>query len=60
MPTGNDYSLGSDNSVVIIGGTGRIDLRIITDFESKQITKSTKVDPMNGPPMQTRCLWDGS
>ncbi len=52
MPTGNGYSLGSDNSVVIIGGTGRIDLRIIIEFESKQMTKTTKVDPMQGPPLQ--------
>ena len=52
MPTGNGYSLGSDNSVVIIGPSGRIDLRIVTEFESKQMTQAVKVKPMNGPPLQ--------
>ena len=52
MPTGNGYSLGSDTSVVIIGATGRINLPIVTSFESKQVTSTVKVRPVQGAPLQ--------
>jgi len=62
MPTANGYNIGSDSKVVVIGPNGRIDMKLVTEFEVKQQTKAVKVEPLNGPPLQDEIPrgWDGS
>ena len=63
MPTANGYNIGQDNSVIVIDSIqGRQDWSIVTDFDDKEASKSTKVVPMNGPAMQDEIpeMWEGS
>lgn len=63
MPTANGYNIGQDNSIVLIDSIqGRINFTIITDFDDKEMSKTTKVVPMNGPALQDEIpeLWEFS
>ena len=52
MPTA-DYNIGQDNSLVLTDPAyGRLDFKIITDFEWHEMTATTKVRPMRGPALQ--------
>ena len=62
MPT-RDYNIGQDSSVVITDTIfGRLDLKIITSFDSHEMTATTKVRPMRGPSLQDEIPegWEGS
>ena len=56
------FSVGRDTQLVVIGPTGRIDLTHVTSFDSRQITKSVRVDRMDGTHMGTELPkgWEGN
>lgn len=63
MPTANGYNIGQDNSVIIQDSLqGRVSFSIVTDFDDKEQSKTTKVVPMNGAALQDEIpeLWEGS
>lgn len=63
MPAGNGYSIGQDSSVVIIDSAGgRLDFSIVTDFDSKENSKTINVEPMSGPMLTDEIPrgWEGS
>ena len=63
MPTANGYNIGQDNSIVLIDSIqGRVDFTIVTSFDDKEMSKTTKVVPMNGPALQDEIpeLWEFS
>src|ERR1700759_5412972 len=56
------FSVGRDTQLVVIGPTGRIDLTHVTSFDSRQITRSVRVDRLDGTQMGTELPkgWEGS
>jgi hypothetical protein len=57
------FSLGKDCTLVLIAPTGaRVDLSIVTAFDSKQTVKTIHVDPLNGPPQEAHLPagWNGT
>jgi hypothetical protein len=56
------FSIGRDTQLVVIGPTGRIDLTHVTSFDSRQITRSVRVDRLDGTHMGTELPkgWEGS
>ena len=63
MPTGNGFSIGQDNSVVLIDSIlGRVDFSIVTDFDVKETSKTVSVMPMSGPELRDEIPqgWEGS
>lgn len=63
MPTANGYNIGQDNSIIVTDSIqGRQNWSIVTDFDDKEMSKTTKVTPMNGPALQDEIpeLWEGS
>ena len=64
MPTANGYNIGQDNSVIVIDSIqGRQNWSIVTDFDDKEVTKTTKITPMSsGPALQDEIpeMWEGS
>ena len=61
MPA-NNFSVGRDCQLVVIGPFGRVDLTHVTGFESRQHTQSIRVDRMDGLSMGAELPkgWDGS
>ena len=62
MPT-TTFNIGRDSSLVLIAPTGqRIDLSIVTGFESKQAVHQLRVRPLTGPPQGADIPdgWNGS
>jgi hypothetical protein len=56
------FSVGRDTQLVVIGSAGRIDLTHVTSFDSRQITRSVRVDRLDGTHMGTELPkgWEGS
>jgi hypothetical protein len=56
------FSIGRDTQLVVIGPMGRIDLTHVTSFDSRQITRSVRVDRLDGTHMGTELPkgWEGS
>src|SRR5690242_14808088 len=56
------FSVGRDTQLVVIGPAGRIDLTHVTLFESRQLTRSIRVDRLDGTRMGTELPkgWEGS
>ena len=63
MPAGNGYSIGQDNSIVLIDSVqGRITFPIVTDFDVRETSKTVSVQPMSGPELRDELPqgWEGS
>jgi hypothetical protein len=58
----NSFSIGRDCQLVVMGPFGRVDLTYVTGFESRQITKSVRLDRLDGVPMGAELPkgWEGS
>jgi hypothetical protein len=58
----NNFSVGRDTQLVVIGATGRIDLSHVTGFEARQVTQSVRVDRLDGKQMGTELPkgWEGT
>jgi hypothetical protein len=56
------FSVGRDTQLVVIGPAGRVDLTHVTSFESRQLTRSVRVDRLDGTQMGTELPkgWEGS
>lgn len=56
------FSVGRDTQLVVIGPSGRVDLTHVTSFESSQLTRSVRVDRLDGTQMGTELPkgWEGS
>ncbi len=44
----NNFSVGKDCQVVVIGPFGRVDFAHVTAFEAQQLTTSVRIDRMDG------------
>jgi hypothetical protein len=55
------FSVGRDTQLVLIGPAGRIDLTHVTSFDSRQITRSVRVDRLDGVHIGTELPkgWEG-
>jgi len=58
----NNFSVGRDTQLDIIGASGRIDLSHVTGFEARQLTQSVRVDRLDGKQMGTELPkgWEGT
>jgi hypothetical protein len=58
----NNFSVGRDTQLVVIGPSGRIDLSHVTGFEARQMTQSVRVDRLDGKQMGAELPkgWEGS
>lgn len=58
----NTFSVGNDCQLVVVGPFGRIDLAHVTGFESSQITRSVRVDRLDGVQLGAELPrgWQGS
>ncbi len=58
----NNFSVGRDTQLVVIGASGRIDLSHVTGFEARQLTQSVRVDRLDGKQMGTELPkgWEGT
>jgi hypothetical protein len=58
----NNFSVGRDTQLVVIGPSGRVDLSHVTGFEARQVTQSVRVDRLDGKQMGTELPkgWEGS
>jgi hypothetical protein len=56
------FSIGRDTQLVVIGPAGRVDLTHVISFDSRQITRSVRVDRLDGTHMGTELPkgWEGS
>ena len=58
----NRFSVGRDTQLVVIGPSGRVDLQHVTGFEARQLTKSVRVDRLDGHNMGAELPkgWEGT
>jgi hypothetical protein len=58
----NNFSIGRDTQLVVIGPSGRIDLQHVTGFEARQLTQSVRVSRLDGNQMAAELPkgWEGS
>ncbi len=58
----NSFSIGRDCQLVIMGPFGRVDLTYVTGFDSRQVTKSVRLERLDGVPMGAELPkgWEGS
>jgi hypothetical protein len=58
----NNFSVGRDTQLVVIGASGRVDLSHVTGFEARQVTQSVRVDRLDGRQMGAELPkgWEGS
>jgi hypothetical protein len=58
----NRFSVGRDTQLVLIGPLGRVDLSYVTGFEARQLTKSIRVDRLDGHNMGAELPkgWEGT
>jgi hypothetical protein len=58
----NPYSIGRNCRVTLLWNGTRVDLRDVTGFEAKQVTRVQRADPLNGVPVvfNTPNGWTGS
>jgi hypothetical protein len=58
----NNFSVGRDTQLVVIGASGRVDLSHVTGFEARQLTQSVRVDRLDGKQMGAELPkgWEGS
>jgi hypothetical protein len=58
----NNFSVGRDTQLVVIGASGRVDLSHVTGFEARQLTQSIRVDRLDGKQMGAELPkgWEGS
>jgi hypothetical protein len=57
----NNFSVGRDCQLVVMGPYGRIDLTHVTAFESRQMTQAVRVDRIDGSQLAAELPkgWDG-
>ena len=60
MPS-NQFSVGRDCQLVVMGPFGRVDLTHVTGFESRQVTASVRIDRIDGVQLAAELPkgWDG-
>lgn len=60
MPS-NQFSVGRDCQLVVMGPFGRIDLSHVTGFESRQLTAPVRIDRIDGVQLAAELPkgWDG-
>jgi hypothetical protein len=58
----NNFNIGRDCQLVLMGPAGRVDLSYVTGFESKQITHSIRVDKLDGTQIAAELPrgWEGT
>ena len=58
----NNFSVGKDCQLVVLGPFGRVDLQYVTAFESQQLTAAVRIDRMDGVQMGAELPkgWQGS
>jgi hypothetical protein len=58
----NNFNIGRDCQLVLIGPAGRVDLSYVTGFESRQITHSIRVDKLDGTQISAELPrgWEGT
>jgi hypothetical protein len=58
----NNFSVGRDCQLVVMGPSGRVDLTHVTAFESRQITQSVRVDRLDGSQIAAELPkgWEGN
>src|SRR3954447_2189584 len=58
----NNFSIGRDCQLVVMGPAGRVDLTHVTGFESRQLTQSLRVDRLDGTQVAAELPkgWEGS
>ena len=58
----NNFNIGRDCQLVLIGPAGRVDLAHVTGFESRQITHSIRVDKLDGTQIAAELPrgWEGT
>lgn len=58
----NNFSVGRDCQLVVIGPAGRVDMTHVTGFESRQLTHSLRVDRMDGSQLAAELPkgWEGT
>lgn len=56
------FSTGRDTQLVVISGSGRVDLSHVTSFESRQLTQSVRVSRLDGNHVGVELPkgWEGS
>ena len=56
------FSVGRDTQLVVMTPSGRVDLTYVTSFESRQLTKSVRVNRMDGTQLGTELPrgWEGA
>jgi hypothetical protein len=57
----NNFSVGRDCQLVVMGPYGRVDLTHVTGFESRQLTASVRIDRIDGVQMGAELPkgWEG-
>jgi hypothetical protein len=57
----NNFSVGRDCQLVVMGPYGRVDLTHVTGFESRQLTTSVRIDRIDGVQMGAELPkgWEG-
>src|ERR1700712_2844554 len=60
MPS-NQFSVGRDCQLVVMGPFGRVDLTHVTGFESRQVTAAVRIDRIDGVQLAAELPkgWDG-
>jgi hypothetical protein len=58
----NNFSVGRDCQLVVMGPFGRVDLTHVTGFESRQVTAPVRVDRIDGVQLAAELPkgWDGA
>jgi hypothetical protein len=58
----NNFNIGRDCQLVLIGPAGRVDLSYVTGFESRQITHSIRVDKLDATQISAELPrgWEGT
>lgn len=58
----NTFSVGRDCQLVVVGPFGRVDLRHVTGFDSRQLTAPVRVDRIDGTHLAAELPkgWEGS
>ena len=58
----NNFSIGRDTQLVLMGPAGRVDLMHVTGFESSQVTLPVRVDRLDGTQMSAELPkgWHGT
>lgn len=53
-----NFNIGKEYSIVVIGPFGRVDFSKVSSFDAKPSVKVVKINPLNSPPI-ARNIFDG-